>query len=86
LWGVWAGERPSKSPFSKGGFRGIFAVPLPFSKRFKEFARELRRNMTDAERGLWAGIKRKQLKGYQFYRQKYIGRYIVDFYCPAAKL
>jgi very-short-patch-repair endonuclease len=83
---VWAGEKRSKSPFSKGGFRGIFTVPLPFSKRLKEFARELRRNMTDAERRLWAGIKRKQLNGYQFYRQKNIGPYIVDFYCPAAKL
>ena len=61
-------------------------MPLPFSKMLKEFARELRRNMTDAERRLWIGINRKQLKGYQFYRQKNIGRYIVDFYCPAAKL
>lgn len=42
--------------------------------------------MTDAERALWAKIRRKQLKGYQFYRQKNIGNYIVDFYCPAAKL
>ena len=28
----------------------------------------------------------KQLKGYQFYRQKPIGDYIVDFFCPRAKL
>ena len=28
----------------------------------------------------------KQLKGYQFYRQKPIGDYIVDFFCPGAKL
>ena len=28
----------------------------------------------------------KQLKGYQFYRQKPIDEYIVDFYCPKAKL
>lgn len=49
-------------------------------------ARELRKNMTDSERLLWAKIRRKQLKGYQFYRQKNIGNYIVDFYCPAAKL
>ena len=26
------------------------------------------------------------MKGYQFYRQKIIGNYIVDFYCPKAKL
>jgi len=42
--------------------------------------------MTDAERKLWAKIRRKQIKEYQFYRQKPIGDYIVDFYCPRAKL
>jgi very-short-patch-repair endonuclease len=35
---------------------------------------------------LWEKIRGKQLKGYQFYRQKTIGNYIVDFYCPKAKL
>ena len=42
--------------------------------------------MTDAERLLWSRIRRKQLKGLQFYRQKIIGNYIVDFYCPESKL
>jgi very-short-patch-repair endonuclease len=28
----------------------------------------------------------KQLNGYQFYRQRIIGDYIVDFFCPGAKL
>jgi len=42
--------------------------------------------MTDAERHLWAKIRMKQLNGYQFYRQKPIGDYIVDFFCPRAKL
>jgi very-short-patch-repair endonuclease len=36
--------------------------------------------MTDAENLLWLKLRRKQLKGYQFYRQKIIGEYIVDFY------
>jgi very-short-patch-repair endonuclease len=61
-------------------------MALPFNKELKEFARELRKNMTDAERRVWTGIRRKQLKGCQFYRQKNIGNYIVDFYCPGAKL
>lgn len=26
------------------------------------------------------------MKGLQFYRQKTIGRYIVDFYCPKARI
>ena len=42
--------------------------------------------MTNAERHLWAKIRMKQLKGYQFYRQKPIGDYIVDFFCPRVKL
>lgn len=42
--------------------------------------------MTDAEKRLWSRVRRKQLKGYQFYRQKIIGDYIVDFYCPKAGL
>jgi len=59
---------------------------LPYNKNLKTLARELRKNMTDAERRLWSKIRRKQLKEIQFYRQKIIGDYIVDFYCPAAKL
>ena len=40
--------------------------------------------MTDAERKLWRHIRRKQIEGLQFYRQRPIGNYIVDFYCPDA--
>jgi very-short-patch-repair endonuclease len=59
---------------------------LPYNKELKQCAKTLRRNMTDAERLLWSKIRRKQIKGYQFYRQKNIGNYIVDFYCPARNL
>ena len=59
---------------------------LPYSRNLKQYSRQLRGNMTDAERHLWARIRMKQLKGYQFYRQKPIGDYVVDFFCPKAKL
>ena len=59
---------------------------LPYNRNLKEPARQLRENMTDAEKHLWAKVRMKQLKGYQFYRQKPIGDYIVDFFCPKAKL
>ena len=59
---------------------------LPYNKNLKQPSRQLRENMTDAERHLWAKIRMKQLKGYQFYRQKPVGDYIVDFFCPRAKL
>jgi very-short-patch-repair endonuclease len=42
--------------------------------------------MTDSERILWGHLRRKQIEGLQFYRQKPIGNYIVDFYCPSASL
>ena len=59
---------------------------LPYNEKLKQPSRQLRVNMTDAERCLWTKIRMKQLKGYQFYRQKPIGDYIVDFFCPRAKL
>ena len=55
-------------------------------KQLKSLSQHLRKNMTDAEYMLWLKLRRKQLKGYQFYRQKIIGKYIVDFYCPKANL
>jgi very-short-patch-repair endonuclease len=42
--------------------------------------------MTDAERHLWLGLRRKQVEGVQFYRQRPIASYVVDFYAPAASL
>jgi very-short-patch-repair endonuclease len=59
---------------------------LPFNKKLKPLARKLRQGMTEAERFFWGKVRKKQLHGYQFYRQKNIGNYIVDFYCPAARL
>ena len=59
---------------------------LPYNGNLKGYSRQLRENMTDAERHLWAKIRLKQLKGFQFYRQKPIGDYIVDFFCPRTKL
>jgi very-short-patch-repair endonuclease len=59
---------------------------LPFNKNFKQLARYLRSNMTDAEQLVWSKVRRKQICNFQFYRQKNIGQYIVDFYCPEGKL
>lgn len=42
--------------------------------------------MTDAEHRLWFRLRRKQLHGVQFYRQKPLGAYVVDFYAPAVGL
>lgn len=42
-----------------------------------EAAKELRKNMTDAEQVLWQRLKAKQLAGLKFRRQEQIGRFIV---------
>jgi very-short-patch-repair endonuclease len=49
-------------------------------------ARQLRKNLTDAERRLWARLRRRQLDGCQFRRQAPIGPYIVDFACFSRRL
>jgi len=59
---------------------------LLYSKNLKNFSRQLRRSSTDAEKLLWSKIRRKQIKNFQFFRQKPIGNYIADFYCKEAKL
>ncbi|MBC9227867.1 DUF559 domain-containing protein [bacterium SPL81] len=58
----------------------------PYNKNLKQPSRDLRSNMTDAEQLLWQRIRRKQILGLQFYRQKPILNFIVDFYCPKANL
>lgn len=58
----------------------------PYDQSLKKYSRELRKNMTDAEKIVWTKIRNKQLKGYQFYREKIIGNFIVDFYCPKGNL
>ena len=58
----------------------------PYNKNLKQPSRDLRNNMTDAEQLLWQRLRRKQILGLQFYRQKPILNFIVDFYCPAANL
>jgi very-short-patch-repair endonuclease len=52
----------------------------------KPVSRNLRNEMTEDERIIWSHIRRKQMSGVQFYRQKPIDRFVVDFYAPAIKL
>lgn len=58
----------------------------PYNKNLKQVSRNLRNNMTEAEKLLWSRLRNKQILGLQFYRQKPILNYIVDFYCPAVNL
>ena len=42
--------------------------------------------MTESEKTLWSRLRGKQLLGIQFYRQKPLGDYIVDFFAPRTNL
>ncbi|WP_240616848.1 endonuclease domain-containing protein [Sphingorhabdus sp. YGSMI21] len=48
-------------------------------------AKELRKTMSKPEIMLWQQLRKKPL-GIKFRRQHPIGSYILDFYCPSAKL
>jgi very-short-patch-repair endonuclease len=52
----------------------------------QERAKELRKNMTTAERILWERLCDRRLAGIKFRRQHPIGACIVDFYCAAARV
>jgi very-short-patch-repair endonuclease len=57
-----------------------------FQQRQKKPARQLRSNLTDAEQVLWKRLRWKQIRNDQFYRQKPLINFIVDFYCSKAQL
>ncbi len=55
------------------------------TKQKLERSRELRREMTPAEKLLWQQVRAKKL-GVRFRRQQIIAGFIVDFYCHKAAL
>jgi very-short-patch-repair endonuclease len=42
--------------------------------------------MPEPERRIWNQLRARQVNGHKFRRQYSIGKYIIDFYCPEAKL
>ena len=58
-----------------------------YNKNLQPLASALRKNMTKAEACLWKYVlKGKQLKGYQFRRQRPVLNYIADFLCKELML
>ena len=49
-------------------------------------ARRLRREQTEEEKQLWRALRAGRFAGFKFRRQHVIGKYFLDFFCPAAKL
>ena len=61
-------------------------MKIYYEPYLKELARQLRNNATKSEIKLWNCLKRDQLYGYDFHRQKPIDRFIVDFFCNKLRL
>lgn len=59
---------------------------IKYNPKLKELARQLRNNATKSEVLLWQKLKRGQMYGYDFHRQKPIDEYIVDFFCNRLRL
>jgi very-short-patch-repair endonuclease len=56
------------------------------ASRSRNNAKSMRRAMTAAELKFWNAVRAHRLEGLGFRRQLPIGRYIVDFACPAHRL
>lgn len=70
-------------PIGRGGSRNsknYFA--LPYNPNLRDRAKALRKAGNLPEVILWNSLKKKKFKNLDFDRQKIIGNYIVDFYCP----
>jgi hypothetical protein len=52
----------------------------------QELARELRKDMTPAEKKLWSKLRKGQICGTHFRKQHPVGPFIIDFFCAKAKL
>ena len=52
-----------------------------YHPKLKELARHLRNNATKSEIKLWFYLKNKKMMGFDFHRQKPLGKFIVDFFC-----
>ncbi|MCI0630358.1 MAG: glycogen debranching enzyme N-terminal domain-containing protein [Phycisphaerales bacterium] len=50
------------------------------------FARDLRKQQTDAEQLMWGLLRDRRLLGMKFRRQHPIASYVLDFYCHEARL
>ena len=72
-------KQPNEDLGKKYGEMFEGANPIVF-----EFAKELRRNMTEAEQKLWSHLK-QGIGGFKFRRQHPLKNYIADFYCHKLK-
>ncbi|MCU0679682.1 MAG: endonuclease domain-containing protein [Planctomycetes bacterium] len=59
---------------------------IPGQAKLNTAAKALKKKCVPAEDLLWLKLKKRQVWGYNFLRQKPTGRYLLDFYCPELSL
>ena len=59
---------------------------LEDNRSLRNFARAMRKAPPPAEERLWRVVRNRRLAGYKFRRQHPLGPYILDCYCPAARV
>jgi very-short-patch-repair endonuclease len=78
------GWRPASPPLQgRGKGWGLSAERI---QELHKHARAMRTHPTEPEKRLWRHLSNAQLAGFKFRRQQVIGRVIVDFFCPSARL
>jgi very-short-patch-repair endonuclease len=75
----------TNSPPLQGSGKG-WGLSASVLAELKDRARSMRNNPTEPEKRLWRQLSGGQLHGVKFRRQEVIGRFIVDFWCPAVSL
>ncbi|MBU3978681.1 DUF559 domain-containing protein [Patescibacteria group bacterium] len=73
------GENANSSP-DKGRLGGVYLY-IPYKRELKEYARQNRKNPTQAEQKMWSILQIEQFAKYKFTRQKPLDTFIADFYC-----
>ena len=66
--------------------RNVMTDAISYKEELLIRRKELRRNLTPEEAVLWTQLKAKGLDGSKWRKQHSVGNYILDFYCPEAKL
>lgn len=59
---------------------------LEDNRKLRQFAKQMRREPTPTENKAWQILRNRRLSGFKFRRQHPFGKYILDCYCPAAKV
>jgi very-short-patch-repair endonuclease len=75
-------------PFAPDGMRlntGLIKYQRVTGKK-KSRAKELRQNMTEAEKIFWNNVRSRKFRNLKFRRQQIVEGFVVDFFCDALRL